>query len=58
LKARKERAELLRQFREALDLGTEKEFREAIRGLQLDENPKRLEDAVRIWRSFFSSRRK
>jgi hypothetical protein len=58
LKARKERAKLLRQIREALDLDTEKEFREAIRGLQLDENPKRLEDAVRIWRSFFSSRRK
>ena len=58
LKARKERAELLRQVRAALDLDTEKDFRQAIRGLQLDEDPKRLEEAVRLWRSFSSSRRK
>jgi hypothetical protein len=58
LKARRERAELLRQVREALDLDTEKDFRQAIRGLQLDEDPKRLEEAVRLWRSFSSSRRK
>ena len=58
LKARKEKAELLRQVREALGLDTEMEFRQAIRGLQLDEDPKRLEEAVRLWRSFSSSRRK
>ena len=58
LKARKEKAELLRQLREALALDTEVEFRQAIRGLQLDEDPKRLEEAVRLWRSFSSSRRK
>jgi hypothetical protein len=58
LKARKEKAELLRQVREALGLDTEIEFRQAIRGLQLDEDPKRLEEAVRLWRSFSSSRRK
>jgi hypothetical protein len=57
-KARKEKAELLRQVREALCLDTEMEFRQAIRGLQLDEDPQRLEDAVRLWRSFSSSRRK
>ena len=58
LKARREKAELLRQVREALALDTEMEFRQAIRGLQLDEDPKRLEEAVRLWRSFSSSRRK
>jgi hypothetical protein len=58
LKDRRERAELLRQVRAALDLDTEKDFRQAIRGLQLDEDPKRLEEAVRLWRSFSSSRRK
>jgi hypothetical protein len=58
LKARREKAELLRQVREALALDTEMEFRQAIRGLQLDEDPKRLDEAVRLWRSFSSSRRK
>ena len=58
LKARKERLELLRQVREALELDSEKEFREAMRGLQLDEEPKRLEEAVQLWRFFSSSRRK
>ena len=58
LKAGRERAALLRQVRAALDLDTEKDFRQAIRGLQLDEDPKRLEEAVRLWRSFSSSRRK
>ena len=58
LKARKERAELMRQVREALGLDSETEFRQAIRGLQLDEDPKKLEEAVRLWRSFSSSRRK
>ena len=58
LKARKERLELLRQVREALELDSEKEFRKAMRGLQLDEDPKRLEEAVQLWRSFSSSRRK
>ena len=58
LKTRKEKAELLRHVREALGLDTEMEFRQAIRGLQLDEDPKRLEEAVRLWRSLSSSRRK
>jgi len=58
LKARKEKAELLRQVKEALSLNTETEFRQAIHGLQLDEDPQRLEEAVRLWRSFSSSRRK
>jgi len=43
LKARKEKAQLLRQVREALGWNTEAEFRQ---------------EAVRLWRSFSSSRRK
>jgi hypothetical protein len=57
LKAKRERAELLRLVREVLYLESEKEFRQAIRALQLDADPARLEDAVRLWRSFSSSRR-
>ena len=58
LKARREKAELLRKVREALELGTERDFLEAMRGLQLADDPKRLDEALRIWRSFSSSRRK
>ncbi|HLZ93605.1 MAG TPA: hypothetical protein VKQ28_18005 [Candidatus Acidoferrum sp.] len=58
LKARREKSQLLRQVREALELKSEKEFVQAIRALQLDEDPERLDEAVRLWRSFSSSRRK
>jgi hypothetical protein len=58
LKAKKERAELLRHIREALESETEREFLEAIRGLQLAEEPEKLDQAVKIWRSYSSSGRK
>lgn len=58
IKAKKERAELLRYIREALEAKTEHEFLDAIRGLQLGEDPERLQHAVTIWRSYSSSRRK
>lgn len=57
-KARKERADLLQYVRDALRAKTEAEFLEAIRGLQIAEDPKRLEDAVKLWRSFSSLRRR
>jgi uncharacterized protein YpiB (UPF0302 family) len=58
VKARKERAELLRYIRDALELKTEREFLEAIRQLQLGDDPKKLENALKIWRSFSSLSRK
>jgi hypothetical protein len=58
LKARKERAELMRHVREAIDLESEAEFIQTIRGLQIAEDPQRLADAVKLWRSFSSLRRK
>ena len=58
LKAKKERAELLRYIREALESETEREFLEAIRGLRLGEEPEKLDQAVKIWRFYSSSRRK
>jgi hypothetical protein len=57
-KARKERADLLRHVKEALDLDSEAEFIKAIRGLRIAEDPQKLEDAVKLWRSFSFLRRK
>jgi hypothetical protein len=52
-KAIRQKEELLRRFREALKLRTEREFVEAIRELGLADNPVRLREALKIWRSSF-----
>jgi hypothetical protein len=50
-KALRERQELLQGFREALKLRTEHEFVEAIRELGLADDPEKLREALKIWRS-------
>ena len=52
-KALRQREELLRGFREALKLRTEREFVEAIRELGLADDPVKLREALKIWRSSF-----
>ena len=52
-KALRQRDELLRRFREALKLRTEREFIDAIRELGLADDPEKLREALKIWRSSF-----
>ena len=52
-KAIRQREELLRGFREALKLRTERDFVEAIRELGLADAPVKLREALKIWRSSF-----
>jgi hypothetical protein len=52
-KALQQRKYLLNQFREALKLRTEREFVEAIRELGFADDPERLREALKIWRSSF-----
>lgn len=52
-KALRQRQILLRKFREALKLRTEREFVEAIRELGLADDPEKLREALKIWRSSF-----
>ena len=40
-------------FREALNLRTESEIVEAIRELEFADDPERLREALKIWRSSF-----
>lgn len=51
IKAIRERKELLNGFREALKLRNEREFVEAIRELGFADEPEKLREALRIWRS-------
>ena len=53
LKAIRQREDLLREFREALKLKTEHEFVEAIRELGIVDDPEKLREALKIWRSSF-----
>ena len=53
MKALRQREELLKGFREALKLKTEREFLEAIRELGLADDPEKLREALKIWRSSF-----
>ena len=53
IKALRQREQLLRQFREALKLRTEREFVDAIRELGLADDPEKLREALKIWRSSF-----
>ena len=50
-KALRQRQELLRGFREALKLRTEREFIDAIRELGFAGDEEKLREALRIWRS-------
>jgi hypothetical protein len=47
------RQELLAKYRDALKLRTEREFVEAIRGLGVGDDPERLRELLKIWRSSF-----
>jgi len=49
--ALRQREELLRKFREALKLRTEREFMDAIRELKLADDPEKLRELLKIWRS-------
>jgi hypothetical protein len=53
MKALRRREELLKRFREALKLRTEREFLETIRELGLADDPEKLREALKIWRSSF-----
>jgi hypothetical protein len=53
LKALRRREELLKRFREALKLRVEREFVDAIRELGLADDPEKLREALKIWRSSF-----
>jgi hypothetical protein len=52
-KALRQKEQLLRGFREALKLRTEREFLEAIRELGFADDPVKLREALKIWRSSF-----
>jgi len=52
-KALQQRKYLLNQFREALKLRTEHEFVEVIRELGFADEPEKLREALKIWRSSF-----
>lgn len=47
----RKRQELLRAFRNALEARTEREFLEAIKLLGLDDDPRKRENVLKIWRS-------
>jgi hypothetical protein len=51
MKALREREELLKGFREALKLRTEREFVEAIRELGFADDLSKLREALKIWRA-------
>ena len=53
MKALRQREELLKGFREALKLRTEREFVEAIRELGFADDPVKMREALKIWRSSF-----
>jgi hypothetical protein len=52
---RQRRQEQLKALQEALKARTEREFVEAIRELGYDDDPEKLREALKIWRSSFSS---
>jgi len=54
-KARQLRQERLKALQEALKSRTEREFLEAICGLGYDDDPEKLREALKIWRSSFSA---
>lgn len=53
VEALRRREELRKQFREALKLRTEREFIDAIREMKLADDPEKLRELLKIWRSSF-----
>ena len=51
--ALRRREELLKGFREALKLRTEREFVDAIREMKLTDDPEKLRELLKIWRASF-----
>jgi hypothetical protein len=51
MNALRQREELLKGFREALKMRTEREFVEAIRELGFADDPEKLREALKIWRA-------
>jgi hypothetical protein len=49
--ALRRREDLLKKFREALTLRTEREFVEAIREMKLTDDPEKLRELLKIWRA-------
>jgi hypothetical protein len=53
IEALRRRDELLKNFREALKLRTEREFVDAIREMKLTDDPEKLRELLKIWRASF-----
>ena len=53
MEALRRRKDLLRKFREALTLRTEREFVDAIREMKLTDDPEKLRELLKIWRASF-----
>jgi hypothetical protein len=51
--ALRRRQDLLKKFREALNLRTEREFVDAIREMKLADDPEKLRELLKIWRASF-----
>jgi hypothetical protein len=53
VEAMRRRQDLLKKFREALTLRTEREFVDAIREMKLADDPEKLRELLKIWRASF-----
>jgi hypothetical protein len=53
VEALRRREDLLKKFREALTLRTEREFVDAIREMKLADHPEKLRELLKIWRASF-----
>jgi hypothetical protein len=53
VEALRRRKDLLKKIRESLTLRTEREFVDAIRELKLVDDPEKLRELLKIWRSSF-----
>jgi hypothetical protein len=51
MEALRRRENLLKKFREALTLRTEREFVDAIREMKLADDPEKLRELLKIWRA-------
>ena len=51
VEALRRRADLLKKFREALTLRTEREFVDAIREMKLADDSEKLRELLKIWRA-------
>jgi hypothetical protein len=53
MEALRRREDLLKKFRVALTLRTEREFVDAIREMKLADDPEKLRELLKIWRASF-----